>query len=181
MEFREQVDSNVRALDFYGSRKKINPNTGEETVGGDGSDLFHGVVVIVWSDELAMLTRAANYNGTKEELILSSVAGMMSLVPEGRTLDLHTESQWLVTEMEKTRGHVAADFSGELSWVEVPAPWKKVLEYVSNGSQVRGIQITSKQEQIPSDQDIMALYMAEMIERAEGEHLDAIPDEAPWA
>jgi hypothetical protein len=30
-EFREQADSTVRALDFYGSRQKIDPDTGEET------------------------------------------------------------------------------------------------------------------------------------------------------
>jgi hypothetical protein len=145
MEFRDQVDPNVRELDFYGSRKKIDPNTGEEMVGGDGSHMFHGVVGIVWSDELVTLTRAAGHNGVEEESIMSSVAGMMSLVPEGRMLELHTESEWLAAEMEKMRGHAAVDFSGDLSWDEVPAQWKRVLEYVSNGSQVRGIHVASRE------------------------------------
>jgi hypothetical protein len=126
-------------------------------------------------------TRAVSCNGTKEELILSSVGRTMSLVPEGMMLELHTESEWLATEMEKMRGHVAADFAGEMSWDEVPEPWKRVLEYVSKGTQVRGIRVMLKQEQISSYQGIMALYMAERIEKAEGACLGAVPDEVPWA
>jgi hypothetical protein len=47
------------------------------------------------------------------------------------------------------------------------------LEYVSNGTQVRGIQVSLKQEQIPSYQGIMALYMAEIIEKGEEARLDS--------
>jgi hypothetical protein len=135
---------------------------------------------VLWSDEFVTLTRAFNCNGTKEELILASVGGMLSLVPEGKMLDLHTESEWLVEEIEEMKGHIAAGFSGDISWGEVPAQWKNVLEYISNGSLIRGTDITLKQEQISSYQDIMALYMVEVIEKAEGLHLDATPDEAPW-
>jgi hypothetical protein len=45
---------------------------------------------------------------------------------------------------------------------------KRVLEYVSKGVQVRGIQVTLRQEQIPSYQDVMALCMSEIIEKAKG-------------
>jgi hypothetical protein len=132
VEFKEHADLDAGAIDFYDSRKKIDPNTGTEIARGEGNDLFHGVVGIMWSGDLITLTRAVSYNGTKEELILSSVAGMLSLVPEGRKLELHTESEWLVTEMEKMRGHVDAEFSGALPWDDVPHQWKKALEYVSN-------------------------------------------------
>jgi hypothetical protein len=142
--------------------------------------LFHGVVRVLWTEELVTLTRAVSYSGTKEELILESVAGMLSLVAEERLLDLDTESEWLAEEIEKMRGRIAADFNGDMPWEEVPPQWKKVLKYVANGAQIRGIRITLKQEQIPSYQDIMALYMAEVIEKAEGIDLDATSDEAPW-
>jgi hypothetical protein len=40
--------------------------------------------------------------------------------------------------------------------------------------------LTLKQEQIPSYQYIMEVYMREVIERAEEFHPDSLPDEAPW-
>jgi hypothetical protein len=180
LEFKEHADQDAYAIDFYGSRKKIDLHTGVEISGGDGNDPHDGVVGIMWSGDLVTLIRAVNYNGTKEEQILSSVAGMMSSVPEGRKLDLHTESEWLVAEMEKMRGHTDAEFSGDLSWEDVPHQWKKVLEYVSNGIVNRATQITSKDENIQSLQDIMVLYMGEVIEKAEETRPDATPDETPW-
>jgi hypothetical protein len=68
-----------------------------------------------------------------------------------------------------------------LAWKDVPEPWRKILEYISNGSQVHGMLVSLKQEQIPSYQDIMVLYMAEVIEKAEEARLDARPDDTPWA
>jgi hypothetical protein len=44
----------------------------------------------------------------------------------------------------------------------------------------RALQVTLKEENIQSYQDVMALYMAEVIERAEVTHPNATPDEAPW-
>jgi hypothetical protein len=92
----------------------------QEIFGGEGNDLHHGVVGVVWSDGIATLTRSANYNCTKEELILAHVERVMSLVPEGETLVLHTESHWLASELEKFLGHARDNFSGDLSRDDVP-------------------------------------------------------------
>jgi hypothetical protein len=119
-DFREQVDTSVMAVDSYHSETKTDPNTGKEISGGEGNHLVHGVVGIVWSDGIATLSRAANYNGTKEELVLAHVALLMGLVPEGEKLELHTESEWLATEMEKMREHEDADFGGDMSWEQLP-------------------------------------------------------------
>jgi hypothetical protein len=43
--------------------------------------------------------------------------------------------------MDKMIGHSNAQFSGYLSWEDVPIPWKRTLEYVSGGTTVRGVWI----------------------------------------
>jgi hypothetical protein len=106
---------------------------------------------------------------------------MLSLSPIGISLDLHTESEWLASDLEGLTGHADSGFSGGLSWDEVPIQWKRVLEYTVEEPQSRRLMISLKQEQIPSYQDIMSLYLDEMIEKAEGCRLDATPDEAPWS
>jgi hypothetical protein len=99
------------------------------------------VVGVVWSDD--------NNNGSKEWLYVSSVAAMLSLVPVGGTLEVHTESDWLADEFEKLKGHADEGFSGDLSWDDVPAQWKGVLKYTLEGPEVRRLNIVRKQEQIP--------------------------------
>jgi hypothetical protein len=83
--------------------------------GSKDNDLFHGVVGVAWGDGFATLTGTASYNCSDQELLLSNVAQLMSLVPEGKRLELHTESEWLATEMGKMKGHEEADFSGDMS------------------------------------------------------------------
>jgi hypothetical protein len=114
-------------------------------------------------------------------MILASVLALMGMVPDGEKLELHTESGRLAGEWEKRKGHAAAEFSGDLTWENIPHPWKLILEYLSKGTRDRGIDIKLKQELIPCYQEIMEEYVKEVIERDEMFHPDSTPNEAPWA
>jgi hypothetical protein len=80
--------------------------------------------------------------------------------------------------MEKMEGYIRAEFSGDMSWEDVPHQWKRIFGHLNKATVGRGISL--KQESIQSYQDIMELYMAEMIEKAEGVRLDANLDVVPW-
>jgi hypothetical protein len=160
--FRNEADSNIRAIDQYGSQTKVDPSTGETIQGKTGNDLLHGAVGVVWSDNCVTMTRAVARNGSKRDLLLANAAQMMSLVPLGRTLELHTCSNWLAGELAKMVGRVACHFSGELSWGDVPLNWKRILEHVLDGSG-RGLMMKAEEEEIPSYLEIAKTYCAEKI------------------
>jgi hypothetical protein len=58
--------------------------------------------------------------------------------------------------------------------------WKRVLEYISDGTTVRGILVKNKEEDIPSYEEIAKEYLMESIDRNKRQHPDEKPDEAPW-
>jgi hypothetical protein len=47
LQFREQVFSDVRAIDMYGSENRIDPDTGVKIECAEGNDLSHGVIGVV--------------------------------------------------------------------------------------------------------------------------------------
>jgi hypothetical protein len=146
LQFKELATSDIRAIDMYRSETEIDPVTGEKITGREGYDLFHGVTGVVSSDEYVTLSRSVGYNCNDENMLLANAAAMMSLVPQGQLLALHTCSSWLATEFQKMIGHVECQFSGKMSWDEVPPEWKKILEYVQNKDEVSGISIKNRQE-----------------------------------
>jgi hypothetical protein len=97
----------------------------------------------------------------------------MELVPDGGKLNLHTESPWLATEWEKMKGHAVANYSGGLSWDDMPFPWKRVMEQLRSGQEGKGMEIKLKQEEIPRYQEIVEEYMREVIEKSEAYHPDS--------
>jgi hypothetical protein len=113
-------------------------------------------------------------------MYLHHVTAMLSLVPDGGRLNLHTESLWLETEWDKMKGHAEAEFSGDLTWESMADPWKRVTEQLRTGQEGKGLEIRLVQEGITSYKGIMAEYMAEQIQKAEEYHPDSTPDRPPW-
>jgi hypothetical protein len=58
----------------------------------------------------------------------------------------------------------------------VPIPWKRILEYVSDGTTVRGIWIKNREEDIPNYVEIAKMYLTELIDRDKGSHPDPKPE-----
>jgi hypothetical protein len=57
-----------------------------------GNELYHGVTAVIWSDECVTMSRAVDHRVSRRDLLVSNVAQMMTLSPEGRTLELRTSS-----------------------------------------------------------------------------------------
>jgi hypothetical protein len=159
----------------------VDPDTGKTIAGKAGNELFHGITGVVWSEDHVTMTYSTDYNCSKKQLIVARLAAMVSLIPIGQVMELHTSSSWLNTEFGKLEGHVASEFSGYLSWVNVPQEWKKVLEYLMNQNEPRGLIIKFREDGIPSYEEVAREYLMEMIEKSKGRYPYVELDVAPWS
>jgi hypothetical protein len=65
----------------------------------------------------------------------------------------------LIVSAVGSKGHAAAEFSGDLSRESMPPHWKRVIEQLKSGTRGKGLDIQLKQETVPSYQEIMEEYM----------------------
>jgi hypothetical protein len=178
LQFRNDADSDVMAIDQYGTQTAIDPSTGEQIDGRTSDGLYHGVSGVIWSDDQVAMTRGVDKGVSDEELLLCHLAQLMSLCQDGRTLEPHTCSSWLETEGNKTERSFV-----NLPWSRIPYSWQRVLiQMVDNGKRLM-IRLRAEWE-IPGYTEAAKLYCrekCELRERIDWEHPDFVQYEAQWS
>jgi hypothetical protein len=79
LQFRNEADSNIRAIDQYGPQIRVDRSTGKTIRGKASNDLFHGVAAAIWSDEGVTMSTTVNHRASRKDMPLSNLAGMMTL------------------------------------------------------------------------------------------------------
>jgi hypothetical protein len=107
-EFRYKCESDVHAIDLCRTRSVIDPITGESRLATEQDDENRVVGGVMWSDEAITMSADYGKGSNPNGMHIHHLKRMLECVPNGRGLTLHTTSEFLVEEGERSREWVHA-------------------------------------------------------------------------
>jgi hypothetical protein len=165
-----EESSDVHAIGLYCSRQ--NEQDGENQVVGG----------VMSSDEAVTLSVAHGKGHNRNEIHLQHLRKMLDYVPNGLGLTLHTTSEFLVEEGEKSRGWVE---SGRIQdvWSQMHSDWKTILGNMEFQGKLIGIELWCAgmfQQQETALLEHCQERILKMETSAREATLDDDPGEPPW-
>jgi hypothetical protein len=156
------------------------PETAEVTQASFENELYQGVTGVIWTTHCVTMTRSANKGVIEEDLCIQNLAQLVEMTAAGCDLDLHTSSDWLVSEWDAICQLPPEDLPQQDSSNRYYQ--KTILENLINNGKRFHVQKMAEGEL----QDYLVaarLYSEEKIllkEVVHGSHLDYDSGEAPW-
>jgi hypothetical protein len=179
-QFSEQADSHVTAIDQYATSTVVESSTRLTIEGAADNEVYHGLTGVIRSDECVTMTRTADKGMAADELALRSLAQLIKLCPAEHCLELHTVSDFPLSEWEKMRLHHESGYSG-FNCDKVRYYWRGILSDMQDNSKSLRM-FKKKDEEEPQLTQAAKMYVMEKMslkEEVDRPHPDYEPDESP--
>jgi hypothetical protein len=162
--FKEECLLDVSAFDQPGAQTRVDSETGEAIVAGEGNESSFGVIGVIWSDKHVKMTRCGDKNTSTEFIMVCNFAQLVTLCPEGRTLTLQTHSKWLVEEWDMMHQWREHGYEG-LQRSEVLDEWEQIMTKIERGN--RRVQMcVGTGEEVAQFKEAPMTYLKEVVDHS---------------
>jgi hypothetical protein len=175
--FEPKCESDCHAIDRYCSRFAVDAVTGETRNATREDDQQQVVCGAMWTDEVITLSATCGKGCDPDERYLHHLKMLLSAVPNGRALTLHTSSEFLFQEGEKFRQWVQSGRISEV-WDQMHSAWKNILGHLEDQGKLMAI-IMHEPGEFPQQMAALEKHCQERIEKEEEYERGGRPENDP--